>query len=222
MRLNRFVAAATGLSRRAADEAIASGRVSVSGQTGQLGQDVQAGQTVTLDSQELVLPGLDYIILNKPAGYVTSRSGQGARTIYELLPTELSHLKPVGRLDKDSEGLLLLTNDGELANQLTHPRYVKQKRYLVWLNRALEPSDADKLRAGVKLPDGLSRLEVKVLASGEVSVSLTEGRNRQIRRTFQTLNYQVKRLQRVEFGKLKLAGLAPGRFKSITRKTIDD
>src|SRR5690348_2303384 len=122
MRLNKYIALATGLSRRAADAAIAANRVTVNGHAPEMGQQVTDTDTVALDTKPLK-PVVDTttVMLNKPTGYVSSRAGQGSRTVYDLLPPKLHTLKTVGRLDKESSGLLLLTNDGNLANQLTHP-----------------------------------------------------------------------------------------------------
>jgi 23S rRNA pseudouridine2605 synthase len=122
MRLNKFIAQSTGLSRRAADAAIAQGRVSVNGREAALGKEVGESDTVVLDNSAIT-PAVNTvtIMLNKPVGYVCSRNGQGSKTVYDLLPPEYQQLKPVGRLDKDSSGLLLMTNDGDLAYELTHP-----------------------------------------------------------------------------------------------------
>ena len=140
MRINKYIALSTGLSRRAADAAILDGRVTVDEQPASSGMKVSATTVVTLDGTVLSRPAATQtIMLNKPVGYVCSRDGQGSQTIYELLPADLHSLKPVGRLDKDSSGLLLLTNDGTLANQLTHPRYEKIKEYIVQLNKPLKP-----------------------------------------------------------------------------------
>ena len=128
MRINQYVARATGLSRRKADAAIAQGRVAVNGQTTGVGTEVAATDAVTLDGHAIAISLQTItIMLNKPPGYVVSRAGQGSKTVYDLLPAEYRQLKPVGRLDKDSSGLLLLTNDGNLANELTHPRHAKTK-----------------------------------------------------------------------------------------------
>lgn len=127
MRINKFIALASGISRRAADQAIEEGRVQINGTSATAGYDTQPDDVVCLDHQPLQLKQLRTIVLNKPAGYVTSREGQGSKTIYDLLPPSLHHLKAVGRLDKDSSGLLLLTNDGTLAQQLTHPSYQKNE-----------------------------------------------------------------------------------------------
>jgi pseudouridine synthase len=211
MRINKFIAQATGLSRRAADQAIANGRVTINQQPPTPGADVSDSDQVLLDNQPLTLPKeTTTILLNKPVGYVCSRAGQGSRTIYDLLPAELHHLKPVGRLDKDSSGLLLLTNDGDLANQLTHPRYAKEKVYEINLDRPLASEDRARIEQGVKLDDGPSKLQIKNLQGRNFTVVMREGRNRQIRRTFETLDYQVNRLHRTQFGPYSLERLTAG------------
>lgn len=170
MRLNKFIASASPLSRRAADEAIASKRVTLNGQTAVTGSQVKTTDTVCLDGVKLTLR-LQHttILLNKPVGYVCSRSGQGSKTIFELLPPEYNHLQPVGRLDKDSSGLLLLTDDGDLANKLTHPRYTKTKVYEVTLDKPLQPLHQQMISDyGVTLEDGLSRFTVTKLETRDM------------------------------------------------------
>jgi 23S rRNA pseudouridine2605 synthase len=217
MRINKFVASATGLSRRAADQAVEAARVQVNGQPVQPGQQVSGGDKVTLDGQPIALSNTTTtLILNKPAGYVCSRNGQGSRTVYELLPPEYARLKPVGRLDKDSSGLLLMTDDGELANQLTHPSYGKTKIYEVRLDKPLEPLHQQMINdTGISLEDGPSRLQLSRLDDVGYSwqVTMSEGRNRQIRRTFAALGYGVMALHRTNFGNYSLEGLASGKFK---------
>lgn len=217
MRINKFVALATGLSRRAADQAIADGRVSFNGSAVEPGQAVSPADIVTLDGQPLQAPETTQTIaLHKPTGYVVSRNGQGSRTIYDLLPHELHALKPIGRLDKDSSGLLLLTNDGELANQLTHPSRQKRKVYEVTLNAPLQPLHRQLIaERGLQLTDGPSRLGLERLHDGDDTqwiVSMHEGRNRQIRRTFDALGYTVIRLHRTQFGEYQLGELSPGQY----------
>lgn len=221
MRINKFVASATGLSRRAADVAISAGRVSVNGQPAHLGDDVAPDDIVALDKLAIT-PSVktQTVILNKPVGYVVSRNGQGSKTIYDLLPAELHSLKPVGRLDKDSSGLLLLTNDGQLANELTHPRHQKRKVYQVELAEPLQPLHHQMINDhGVNLADGLSRLQLERLRQGDDhawQVTMSEGRNRQIRRTFQSLGYTVIKLHRTHFGNYNLSQLTPEqRFKQL-------
>lgn len=212
MRLNKFIAQSTGLSRRAADDLIKSGRVEIDDHTAVLGQQIENNSAVRLDGRQLNLPERYLtIILNKPTGYVCSRKGQGSRTIYDLLPEKYHHLKPVGRLDKDSSGLILLTNNGKLANELTHPRYHKEKVYEVSLNKTLAPNDQNKLLTGVILSDGMSKFtNIKEYSDKSYEVILKEGRNRQIRRTFNALGYKVERLHRKQLGPYKLGSLKPG------------
>jgi 23S rRNA pseudouridine2605 synthase len=219
MRINKFVAQASGLSRRAADAAIAEGRVLIDGKLAQLGDTVASDSSVTLDDQPISAAiKTTTIMLNKPVGYVCSRNGQGSQTIYELLPKELHHLKPVGRLDKDSSGLLLLTDDGELANQLTHPRYAKTKIYEITLDKSLEPLHQQLINdTGIQLDDGRSQLQLHKLdeAGKQWQVTMQEGRNRQIRRTFAALGYTVTSLHRTHFGNYVLQNLPSGQIKEI-------
>ena len=212
MRINRFIAQASGLSRRAADQAISDGRVRVNGKPAQTGYDTQSTDVISLDGKPLAQQTTRTILLNKPVGYVVSRDGQGARTIYELLPKDLHGLKPVGRLDKDSSGLILLTNDGALANQLTHPSQQKEKIYEASLDKALAWDDRTAIEKGVKLDDGPSALRLDPLdPQGRIwRVTMTEGRNRQIRRTFEALGYKVTKLHRTQFGNYALGKLDPG------------
>lgn len=220
MRINKFVAQATGLSRRAADAAIYEGRVLVNGAWPRAGQDVLPDDAVTLDDRSIT-PAVNTmtIILNKPAGYVVSRNGQGSKTVYDLLPAEYRGLKPVGRLDKDSSGLLLLTNDGGLANRLTHPRYAKTKVYEIGLSKSLAPLHQQMIHDhGIGLEDGRSRLRLEKTSEDakQWRVTMQEGRNRQIRRTFAALGYTVTKLHRTHFGSFQLEQLQPGEFRQIT------
>ncbi len=221
MRINKFVASRSGLSRRAADVAIERGRVAVNGQPPQPGQDITDADHVTIDGRELGdIPEVQTIILHKPVGYVVSREGQGSATIYDLLPSEFRRLNPVGRLDKDSSGLLLLTNDGQLAQELTHPKYQKTKVYEIELSSPLTNQQRERISThGVQLPDGLSKLQLVPLGSTGRNwrVTMHEGRNRQIRRTFAELGHQVVKLHRTQFGIYMLPkGLAEGRWISAS------
>jgi 23S rRNA pseudouridine2605 synthase len=215
MRINKFIAQASGLSRRAADEAIIAGKVTINNQIAALGDGVAAHDTVTLDSQPLSTAVKTLtIILNKPVGYVCSRAGQGSATIYDLLPAEYQHLNIAGRLDKDSSGLLLLTSDGELANRLTHPRYNKTKTYEIGLDRILTEADQTKIDKGIALEDGLSALKLQQLDNRQHwQIKMHEGRNRQIRRTFAALGYHVVKLHRTHFGDCSLENLPSGKHQ---------
>lgn len=218
MRINKFIAGATGLSRRVADKAVEQGNVLVNGVPATTGQNVTDQDEVLLNGKKVEAPAhAQTIIFNKPAGYVVSRDGQGSKTIYELLPPELHQLKPVGRLDKDSSGLLLLTNDGQLAQELTHPRYQKTKIYEVKLGAPLQPLHRQMISDhGLQLTDGLSRLQLERLFDGndkEWRITMQEGRNRQIRRTFASLGYGITRLHRTHFGNYSLRGVMPGEYR---------
>lgn len=218
MRINLFVASATGLSRRVADEAVANGQVTINGHLARPGDQVNTDDKVAHNGKLLSLPTQTQIILlNKPVGYVSSRDGQGSNTIYILLPKELHHLKPAGRLDKDSSGLLLLTNDGQLAHQLTHPSFNKTKVYDIQLDKPLKDEDKQTIEQGVNLDDGVSRLQLQGRGKNW-QVSMNEGRNRQIRRTFAALDYQVVKLHRTQFGDYHIGNLRTG---SYTDKVAD-
>ena len=219
LRLNKFVARATGMSRRAADDAIAQKRVRINGQLAEQGALASPADLVTLDGKPIQLQATQTILFNKPVGYVVSRDGQGSKTIYDLLPKELHHLKPVGRLDKDSSGLLLLTNDGALADELTHPRNQKTKQYQVCLDAPLAPLHRQMISDfGIQLADGPSKLQLERLQDGDDTqwtVTMHEGRNRQIRRTFEALGYSVTKLHRTHFGPYTLNKLASGQSTTV-------
>jgi 23S rRNA pseudouridine2605 synthase len=219
MRINKFLAAHTTLSRRGADAAIAEGRVLLNGRMPGPGDAVGADDTVILDNQPIT-PDVkrQTIMFNKPVGYVCSRDGQGSNTVYDILPAEYQHLNLVGRLDKNSSGLLLLTNDGDLANELTHPRYGKAKVYEIRLNNPLAPLHQQMISdIGVQLSDGPSQLALEKLdAQGlQWRIRMREGRNRQIRRTFDALGYSVKYLHRTTFGEYSLDGLKSGEIRPV-------
>ncbi len=219
MRLNKFVALSTGMSRRAADTLVAQGKIIINDSIGQLGQHIDTTlDIVTLDGKILELPRESVtIMLHKPTGYVCSRDGQGSRTIYDILPPHYHTLKPVGRLDKDSSGLLLLTNDGTLAHKLTHPSFQKEKVYEVKLDHDLKEADLDAITKGVILDDGPSSLSLTPVSASNTDwiVTMHEGRNRQIRRTFEAIGYKVVKLHRTHFGLYRLNDLKPGKFKEV-------
>lgn len=216
MRINKFVAQATGMSRRAADDVVAQGRVTRNGKVVAAGYDVSATDSIVLDDTLLAPPpSTQTILLNKPPGYVCSRDGQGSKTVYELLPTSLHHLKTVGRLDKYSSGIILLTNDGQLAHELTHPSRQKIKVYEVKLNIPLAPLHQQMISDyGVQLEDGPSRFTIERQESGYI-VTMHEGRNRQIRRTFAALGYTVTSLHRTQFGPYTLEGTKLGSYTTL-------
>lgn len=214
MRINKFVALATGLSRREADRVINEGLVTINSQTASTGQIISSLDIIKLRGEVINQQPILSIMLNKPPGYVCSRKGQGNQTIYSLLPNELQHLKTIGRLDKESSGLLLLTNNGNLAHQLTHPSFNKQKIYQIELNKPLKTADRSAIEQGIMLEDGISALALSGTNSSW-QVTMSEGRNRQIRRTFNALNYTVTSLHRTKFGQYQLGNLAMGKYRPI-------
>ncbi|MBQ2623134.1 rRNA pseudouridine synthase [Candidatus Saccharibacteria bacterium] len=261
LRLNKFLAERLGVSRREADELISVGKITVNGEKAVLGVRIDKKSKVCYNNK--IVPfdtEFSYFAFNKPVGYVCSRRAQGqAPTIYTLLPEKFQKLKTVGRLDKDSSGLILLTNDGDFAFQMTHPKFRKTKTYQVELDKPLEPLHRQMISDfGVMLDDGPSRFKIikdvfpeanktsfegdpepgKARSSATTPVStgvvdaprkrsflakaknaytviLTEGRNRQIRRTFAALGYKVTKLHRISFGKYELNDLKPGKYVII-------
>lgn len=224
MRLNKFIASATGMSRRKADAVIGQNRVLINGKQAEIGQDVTSDDRVTLDNKPMVAQQTtSTIMLNKPVGYVCSRDGQGSKTIYDLIPIELHQLKPVGRLDKNSSGLLLLSNDGKLAHELTHPSFQKTKIYKIALNKPLEPLHRQAIMGkGIMLDDGPSKLQLERISGTDNNnwkIIMQEGRNRQIRRTFDALGYSVVKLHRTHFGPYTLVpGLKLGGYERLGTK----
>lgn len=227
MRLNKFLAERIGISRREADDLITSGRVTVDGKIAEFGMQIDDNTKVLVDKKNVAFShNYTYLILNKPRGYVSSRRRQGdTPTLYELLPKNLQALKTVGRLDKESSGLILLTDDGDFAFRMTHPKFFKIKTYIVELDKPLAPLHQQMISdIGITLPDGLSKLFITKIAdgNGEISgkrlqVEMSEGRNRQIRRTFATLGYEVTDLDRIEFGHYKLGELGRGKFEKVQK-----
>ena len=224
-RLNKFLALQLGISRRQADELIEKGRISINGKTAQLGERFKASDEIKL-GEKIISKNREekkYIILNKPRGYVCSRKKQGENeTIYAILPKEFSVLKPVGRLDKDSSGILLLTNDGDFAFQMTHPKFRKVKEYLVSLDTPLQPIHQQMIADfGINLPDGKSQLGLERLDDSRKNwkVIMSEGRNRQIRRTFSAIGYEVEELHRTVFGSYILPkDLNFGDFRKVEKR----
>ena len=218
LRLNKFLAERLGVSRREADELISAGKITVNGEKAVLGVRIDKKSKVCYNNK--VVPfdtDFLYIAMNKPVGYVCSRRAQGdAPTLYDILPKEYQKLKTVGRLDKDSSGLILLTNDGDFAFSMTHPKFHKEKVYEVELDRPLEPLHQQMISDfGVMLEDGPSKFTVIKIEGKKYTVILSEGRNRQIRRTFAALGYKVTALHRTQFGKYQLSGLESGKCAII-------
>ena len=221
-RLQKYLARAGVASRRKAEELIRAGRVTVDGRVARLGERVEPGAEVRVDG-EVVRPPKERVViaLNKPRGYATTRDDPHAeRTVFDLLP-DVPGLTYVGRLDKESEGLLLFTNWGELAHRLTHPRYQVEKVYRVYTKRGTVPRRLlNRLRAGVV--EGGERLFAKRAepAPGGALITLTEGKKREVRRMMRAIGYPVSRLVRLSFGPVALSGLAPGRYRRLSEEEV--
>lgn len=221
IRLNKHLALHMGLSRREADDYIDRGYVKVNGIVVSLGARINEDDEVIVNGEPLTnTTQFQYLALNKPAGYVCSRRSQGGLpTIYELLPPEYHHLKTVGRLDFNSSGLILLTNDGDFTYRLTHPKFAKTKIYKVRLDHELEPLHQQMISDyGVQLEDGPSKITLERLSNDDRldwQVTMSEGRNRQIRRTFSSLGYEVKKLHRINFGNYSIGDIKPGKFEIV-------
>jgi len=210
-------------SRRTCEELVAAGRVTVDGSVAELGQRVDTStQNVAVDGVPVpVAPGLVHYLLNKPAGVVTTASDpQGRRTVLDLVPEE-PRVFPVGRLDYDTEGLLVVTNDGDLAQLLTHPSHGVEKEYLVEVDGAPSPGSLRTLRQGVELEDGRTApATVGVVAPGVLRIVVHEGRNRQVRRMCEAVGHPVRRLVRTRIGPLADRTLAPGCWRSLSSDEV--
>jgi 23S rRNA pseudouridine2605 synthase len=236
MRIARALALAGINSRRKCEALISAGQVSVNGVIiKDLGRQVDPDQDlIQFRGKTVQFENYVYYVLNKPEGYVTTASDPYAeKTVFDLLPARLvprtekpmpsrTRVFPVGRLDKNSTGLILLTNDGELANRLVHPRYEVGKWYEVRLDRALDPRDKTRLLKGVTLEDGTAKAErIRPLTKRNIQLLLKEGKNREVRRLFEAMDYEVVKLCRVAFGPILLGNLPLGQGRFLGRKEID-
>ena len=225
MRLNAFLARAGLASRRRADELIREGRVLVNGTTGELNTVVGKHDVVEVDGERVVRQPLSYLLLHKPSGVVTTASDpQGRRTVVELVPS-VPRVVPVGRLDVDTTGALLLTNDGDLAHRLAHPRYGVPKVYEAEVVGAPSRDAMTKLRAGVVLEDGTTApAEARVLRRGtrssRVELTLHEGRKHQVKRMCEAIGHPVRQLHRARYAGLELDELEPGGWRALTADEV--
>ena len=221
MRLNAYLARAGVASRRGADELIKAGRVTVNGVRGELNTFVQATDAVLVDGREVGRQALRHVLLNKPRGTITTaRDPEGRPTVVDLVKGDV-RVVPVGRLDRDTTGVLLLTNDGPLAHRLAHPRYGIEKTYVAEVRG--EPSDETlaRLATGVELEDGpTAPARVRRLGPSRVELVLHEGRNRQVRRMFEAVGHPVERLRRSRYAGLGPGRLKPGDWRELTRDEV--
>lgn len=228
-RLNKYIASSGLCSRRKADELIEAGRVLVNGKKiTELGYLVQDKDKVFVDKKLIRPVKHEYYRFYKPAGYITTADDEkGRKTIYDILPENLQHLKPVGRLDKDSTGLLILTNDGDLINELTHPSIKVPKIYLVTINGQIHRHELEQLANGVEIEKGkIAYADISVLDMNSekttMQITLYQGLNRQIRKMFEYVGYEVKSLKRIQHATLTLQGLKRGEFKPIKPQQIKE
>ncbi len=229
MRINKFLAECGVASRRAADKMIIDGEVKINGRICSLGDEVNLDDdNVTVNGKTVsTVKKYDYYILNKPKGYVcTVRDDKGRKTVMDLLPPNVKHVFPVGRLDYDSEGLLIMTNDGELTYRLTHPKNEIPKTYLVKLEGTITDEALNKVKNGVVI-DGkrTGKCNVKVVEQTRdavrLHITITEGRNRQVRKMFLAVGKEVKLLKRIKVGELTLRGLDRGEVRKLTAEEVE-
>jgi 23S rRNA pseudouridine2605 synthase len=223
VRLNAFLARSGVASRRGADDLIRAGRVRVNGAPGQLNTVVGRHDIVEVDERRVQLQALAYVLLHKPAGVVTTaRDPQRRATVVELVPAE-PRVVPVGRLDADTTGALLLTNDGDLAHRLAHPRYGVPKVYEADVEGRPSADALARLRDGVELEDGVTApAEVRRLGPSRIELTLHEGRNRQVRRMCEAVGHPVLRLHRSRYAGLRLGKLEPGGWRELTKKEVSE
>jgi len=226
-RLNQFIAKSGVCSRRAAEELILSGKISVNGTViKNLGTKVNVQDLVTYQNKILSIQNFNYVLLNKPKGYITTVKDEKNRpTVISLLKDSFSErLFPVGRLDKDTTGLLLLTNDGELTQKITHPKYAIKKVYHIVLDKKINISDYQKIKSGIVLEDGFIKVDaIQILPDGnskELGIEIHSGRNRIIRRIFLFFGYKVIKLDRVLLGSLTKKNLRRGNWRLLTKSEV--
>ena len=223
MRLNAYLARAGVASRRKADELIKAGRVTVNGEPGRLNTFVESRDRVELDGRAIDKQPLTYVLLHKPAGVVTTaRDPQGRRTVVELVAEHDTRVVPVGRLDADTTGALLLTNDGELAHRLAHPRYEVEKVYEAEVEGEPDDDALRRLERGVELDDGpTAPARVRRLAPNRVELAIHEGRKHQVKRMLAAVGHPVIRLHRSRYAGLTLEGLGPGGSRELTGAEVE-
>lgn len=230
MRLNKFIANNSKYSRRKADELIENGLVTLNNETvTKHGIDVDENTAkVVVEGKEIKIQNQNtYIALHKPSDYITSRSDEfNRKTVMSLVP-HIENLKPIGRLDKDTEGLLLLSNDGEFINKFTHPKFNCDKEYQVIIDGKLEPSEIKKVEQGIIIDSKkTSESKIKILNIDKDQTTLTitihEGRNRQVRKMFAAINHSVKYLKRIRIAHIHLSTLEKGKYRELTNTEIND
>lgn len=223
MRINKYLAQCGVASRRDCDKLVADGRVTVNGRPADVGADVEEGDVIKVDGKVVTLKKNEYYILHKPKGYLcTVSDDKGRKTVMDILGSSVGRVYPVGRLDYDSEGLLILTTDGELAQHLTHPSNEVPKTYVVKVEGRLTEADLNPIRSGIEIEGGYvtKKCRAHIIETNRdftrVEITLREGKNREIRKMFAAIGKEVTLLKRTKVGELSLRGLDRGAFRKLT------
>lgn len=227
MRINKYLAACGVASRRECDKLIGDGVVKLNGQTASLGAEVNNGDSVTVNGNPVVLKKNEYYILNKPKGYLcTVRDDKGRKTVLDLMPQNIGRIYPVGRLDYDSEGLLILTTDGGLAQHLTHPSNEVPKTYLVKIEGTITEAGLNPIRSGIDIGGYVTKkCRAHIVETNKeytkIHITVTEGKNREIRKMFEALGREVTLLKRIKIGDITLRGLDRGSWRKLTQAEVE-
>lgn len=226
MRINKFLAAAGVASRRECDNLISDGKVTVNGKIAKLGAEVGLDDEVFVNGNKVVLKKNEYYLLNKPKGYICSvTDDKDRKTVMDLMPPNVGRIYPVGRLDYDSEGLLIMTTDGELAQKLMHPSNEVPKTYLVKVEGTLKETDLNPIRSGVEI-DGYvtKKCKAHIVETNKnytkIHIVLTEGKNREIRKMFAAIGKEVSLLKRIKIGEITLKGLDRGAYRKLSPQEV--
>lgn len=226
MRINKFLAACGVASRRECDKLIADGAVFINGRVAKVGADVGESDNVTVNGNTVNVKKNEYYILNKPKGYLcTVRDDKGRKTVMDLMPANIGRIYPVGRLDYDSEGLLILTTDGELAQHLTHPSNEVPKTYLVKIEGTITEAGLNPIRSGVDIGGYVTKkCKAHIVETNKaytkIHVTITEGKNREVRKMFEAIGKEVTLLKRIKVGEINLRGLDRGAFRKLSKEEV--
>ena len=227
MRINKYLAASGIASRRECEKLIADGKVKINGQPAVLGAEVNDGDEVSVDGKTAALQKNEYYLLNKPKGYICSVSDdKGRKTVLDIMPSNVGRIYPVGRLDYDSEGLIILTTDGELAQHLTHPSNNVPKTYLVKVEGRLTETDLNPIRSGIEIDGSVTKkCKAHIVETNreytKAHVTLYEGKNREIRKMFAAIGKEVSLLKRIKIGELTLSGLNRGEYRKLSKQEVE-
>ncbi len=227
MRINKYLASCGVASRRECDKLIESGSVKINGVTATLGAEVSDGDNITVNGNTVTVKKNEYYILNKPKGYLcTVKDDKGRKTVLDLMPATTGRIYPVGRLDYDSEGLLILTTDGELAQHLMHPSNEVPKTYLVKIEGTITEAGLNPIRSGIDIGGYVTKkCKAHIVETNKaytkIHVTVTEGKNREIRKMFEAIGKEVTLLKRIKIGDLSLRGLDRGAYRKLTPAEVD-